>query len=80
VTAATIILVEMYLLMLPHRWKAFLVAAILSLGLQICDPVTYPNITGLGQPAGEKNIENFFRALGTLIGNPLLNGTASLLA
>jgi hypothetical protein len=70
----------MYLLMLPHRWKAFLVAAILSLGLQICDPVTYPNITSLGQPAGEKNIENFFRALGSLIGNPLLNGTASLLA
>jgi hypothetical protein len=72
--------VEMYLLMAPYRWKGSLLAAILFLGLQICDPVTPSNITGLGQPAAEKSIENFFRVMGGLIGNPLLNETAEIFA
>jgi hypothetical protein len=31
----------------------------------------------LGQPAAERTLEGFFRAMRALIGNPFLNGTAS---
>lgn len=64
--------------MLPRGLKSLLFMALVVLALQHHVPLSQSRQVRLGQPAAEKTIQDFLRAMGALIGNPWVNGTASV--
>jgi hypothetical protein len=64
--------------MLLRVLKSLLFVALFALALQHHAPPSQSRQVRLGQPAAEKTIQDFLRAMGALIGNPWVNGTASV--
>lgn len=65
-------------MMLLRGLKSLLFMALFFLALQHQAPLSQSRYVRLGQPAAEKTIQDFLRAMGALIGNPWVNGTASV--
>ena len=66
--------------MVPRGFRTLLLTALFICVLEHHSPPPPMRSARLGQPAAEKTIQDFFRAMGALIGNPFLNGTASVFA
>jgi hypothetical protein len=66
--------------MSSRGFRNLLFAALLIWTLQHHAPFSQLRSARLGQPAAERTIQDFLRVMGALIGNPFLNGTASVWA